>query len=109
MGHSVSIPARSCTGRAVTPAVEDDAPASSAPAQLVRFGEFELNRDSFELRRGDSLVALEPQVLSLLIYLVDHRHQLVSKNELLDELWGHRFVSESALATQIKRLRQALG
>ena len=109
MSHSVSIPARSCTGRAVTPAVEDDAPSASAPAQLVRFGEFELDKDGFELRSGGTLVPLEPQVLSLLIYLVDHRHQLVSKNELLDELWGHRFVSESALATQIKRLRQALG
>ncbi len=77
--------------------------------RIVRFGEFELNQDTFELLRAGEPVALEPRVLSLLCFLIDNRGQLVGKDRLLDELWGHRFVSESALATQIKRLRQALG
>lgn len=83
--------------------------SSEARMRLIRFGEFELNQDTFELSREGEPVALEPRVLSLLCFLIDNREKLVSKDTLLDELWGHRFVSESALATQIKRLRQALG
>ncbi len=77
--------------------------------QLIRFGDFELDRATFELSRAGEPVALEPRVLSLLCYLIENRSRVVSKETLLDELWGHRFVSESALATQVKRLRQALG
>ncbi|MEZ5557092.1 MAG: winged helix-turn-helix domain-containing protein [Pseudomonadales bacterium] len=88
---------------------EGDGPESLEPSPRVRFGEFELDRDSFELLRNGEPVHLEPRVLLLLGFLIERRSQLVSKDVLLDELWGHRFVSETALATQIKRLRQALG
>ena len=79
------------------------------PARLYSFDEFELDLGSFTLRQGGREVGLEPQVLSLLAYFVTHNDTLISKDELLDELWGHRFVSESAVATQIKALRKALG
>lgn len=76
---------------------------------VLQFDDFELDVDGFELKRAGELIALEPQVFGLLAYLIQHRDRLVSKDELLDELWGHRFVSESALATQIKSLRRAVG
>lgn len=76
---------------------------------LYQFGDYELDAESFALRLNGKEVPVEPQVLSLLNLLVENRHQLLSKNEILDELWGHRFVSESALATQIKTLRRVLG
>lgn len=88
---------------------QDPSPEQRVRSPRVRFGEFELDRTSFELLRNGTPIPLEPRVFSLLDFLIEKRDQLVSKDVLLDELWGHRFVSESALATQIKRLRQALG
>jgi len=73
------------------------------------FGAFELDTDQFELRRAGAPVAVEPQVFSVLAYLVEHRDRVVTKNELLDNVWGDRFVSESALTTRIKAARRAVG
>ena len=42
-------------------------------------------------------------------YLIERRGQVVTKEELLDNVWGDRFVSESALTTQIKAVRRAVG
>lgn len=52
---------------------------------------------------------LEPRAFDLLAYLVAHRDRVLSKEELLDEVWGDQFVSESALTTRIKEIRQAVG
>lgn len=52
---------------------------------------------------------LEPQAFDLLVYLVAHRDRVVSKEELLDEVWGDQFVSEYALTTRVKEIRQAVG
>jgi len=52
---------------------------------------------------------LEPQAFDLLSYLISQRDRVVSKEELLDEVWGDQFVSESALTTRIKEIRRALG
>src|SRR5436190_10525916 len=51
---------------------------------------------------------MEPQVFSVLAYLVEHRDRVVTKNDLLDNVWGDRFVSESALTTRIKSARRAV-
>lgn len=73
------------------------------------FEEFHLDTTTFELRRDGEPVPLEPQVFDVLAHLVRHRDRVVSKEELLDEVWGDRFVSESALTSRIKHVRQALG
>ena len=75
----------------------------------LRFADFELDGDTFELRRGGGPVPLEPQVLEVLLLLAEHRDRLVTKEELLDRVWGDRFVSESALTSRIKAVRRALG
>ena len=76
---------------------------------IYSFGAFDLDTDLFELRRAGVAVAVEPQVLSVLAYLVEHRDRVVTKNDLLDNVWGDRFVSESALTTRIKSARRAVG
>ena len=65
----------------------------------LRFGECELSIERLELRRRGEPVAVEPQVFDVLAYLLDHRDRVVTKHELLDEVWGSRFVSESALTS----------
>ena len=76
---------------------------------IYSFGAFDLDTNVFELRRAGAPVAMEPQVFSVLTYLIEHRDRVVTKNELLDNVWGDRFVSESALTTRIKAARRAVG
>ena len=76
---------------------------------IYRFGDIELDRTLFELRRRGVPVPVEPQVFDVLTYLIVHRERVVTKEELLDNVWGDRFVSESALTTRIKTARRAVG
>jgi DNA-binding winged helix-turn-helix (wHTH) protein len=69
----------------------------------------ELDAQRRELRRDGQAVAVEPQVFDVLVHLLRHRDRVVSKVELLDEVWGDRFVSESALTSRIKAARRAVG
>src|SRR5262249_34559508 len=62
-----------------------------------------------ELRHGSGLVAVEPQVFDLLVYLVQNRDRVVSKDDLLDAVWGGRIVSESTLTSRINAARRAVG
>lgn len=74
-----------------------------------RFGGVVVDTDTYELRSGGRLVEVEPQVFGVLAHLLAHRERVVTKDELLDAVWGNRFVSESALTTRIKQARQAVG
>jgi DNA-binding winged helix-turn-helix (wHTH) protein/predicted ATPase len=76
---------------------------------IYSFDGFELDRGHYELRHEGRPVALEPQVFELISYLVEHPGRLLTKEELLDEVWGTRFVTESALTTRVKQARRALG
>ena len=76
---------------------------------VYRIGAFELDVPRVELRRHGKPLAVPPLVFEVLRYLVEHRERVVPKGELLDELWGHRFVSESTLATRVKGARKLLG
>ena len=52
---------------------------------------------------------MEPQVLDILAALVTRRDQMVTKQDLVDQVWGGRFVSDAALSSRIKSARQAIG
>ena len=67
------------------------------------------DEQAFELLHDGVPIALEPQVLEVLRYFLEHPSRLVRKEELLDSVWGDRFVSESALTSRIRSLRRALG
>jgi DNA-binding winged helix-turn-helix (wHTH) protein len=72
------------------------------------FENFVLDPARRELRRGNALVAVQPQVFDLLEYLVTHRERVVSKDDILGAVWGGRIVSESALTTRINAVRIAV-
>src|SRR5919206_352912 len=76
---------------------------------MVAFEDLELDLAQVELRRGGARVPMEPQVFEVLAYLVTHRDRVVAKEELMDNVWGGRFVSESAVTSRIKQARQAVG
>ncbi len=76
---------------------------------LWRIGPFELDGERFELRRDGTAVAVEPQVLSVLMHLVVHRDRLVTRDELVDSVWNGRIVSDAAISSRITSARHALG
>ena len=76
---------------------------------LYFFEDFVLDPDRRELRRGGALIAVQPQVFDLLEYLVTNRDRVVSKDDILQAVWGGRIVSESALTTRINAIRTAVG
>jgi TolB-like protein len=76
---------------------------------IYRFDKFELDLATFELRKDGAVVAIEPQVFSLLTVLIENRERLVGKDELIEKVWDGRIVSEAALSSRIKSARQALG
>jgi TolB-like protein len=75
---------------------------------MFRFGEFELDLDRYELRRGGEVLKTEPRVLEVLNYLIAQRERVVPKEELHDSIWRDVYVSESALTTTIRDARRAL-
>ncbi len=76
---------------------------------MYRFGDFELDLDRYELRRGAEVIKAEPRVLEVLNFLIEHRARVVPKEELLDTIWRDVHVSESAMTTAIRDARRALG
>ncbi len=76
---------------------------------VYRFEECELDSRRRELRRSGRQVHVEPQVFDVLLCLLRHHDRVVAKTELLDEVWGDRFVSESALTSRLKAARRAIG
>jgi DNA-binding winged helix-turn-helix (wHTH) protein/tetratricopeptide (TPR) repeat protein len=76
---------------------------------VFAFGDYELDTERIELRQTGRPLAVEPQVFDVLVYLVVNRSRVVTKNELLDHVWGDRFVSESALTSRIKAARRLVG
>ena len=73
------------------------------------FGDYTLDPDRRELRRGRDALAVEPQVFDLLLYLIRNRERVVSRDDLLAAVWAGRVVSDSALGTRINAARAALG
>ena len=69
------------------------------------FGDCELDSDLHELRRGGTPHTVEPQVFDLLLYLIENRERMVSKDDLFDEIWGGRVVSEANLSNRINLAR----
>jgi DNA-binding winged helix-turn-helix (wHTH) protein/tetratricopeptide (TPR) repeat protein len=74
----------------------------------VRFGEFELDEANALLLRDGSAIPIAPTPFGLLCALVRQPGSLLTKNNLLDEVWGHRYVGHSVLKTAISDLRTVL-
>lgn len=62
-----------------------------------------------ELRCDGAAVPLAPQVFDLLLYLLRNRDRVVTKDDLLEAVWGGRIVSEAALTTRTNAARRAIG
>src|SRR5579859_1150514 len=76
---------------------------------LYRFGQFVLDPARRALSREDSVVSLTPKAFDVLLFLAQNPNRLVTKEELLEAVWGDTFVEEGNLTQYISHLRKALG
>jgi pimeloyl-ACP methyl ester carboxylesterase len=76
---------------------------------LFLFENFSLDVGRRELRRGSGAIPVEPQVFDLLVYLIENRDRVVTRDDLIASVWGGRIVSESTLASRINAARAAIG
>lgn len=76
---------------------------------VYSFGPFELDLAKVELRADGQPRSLEPQVFGLLAFLIEHCERVVTKDEIFENVWDGRVVTDSALASRVKSLRKALG
>jgi DNA-binding winged helix-turn-helix (wHTH) protein len=70
---------------------------------------FILDMDDYSMTRNGVNHAIEPQVFDLLVYLIEIRNRVVTREELLDQLWKGRIVSDSAINARLKEARKAVG
>ena len=78
-------------------------------SKSYRFGQFVLDPGRRTLSRADSPVSLTPKAFDVLLFLVQNPNRLVTKEELLQAVWGDTFVEEGNLTQYISHLRKALG
>jgi TolB-like protein len=74
-----------------------------------QFGDYSLDIERRELWRGRELISVGPQVFDLLVYLLQNRGRVISKDDLFEAVWLGRVVSESTLTTHINAVRKAIG
>ena len=81
-----------------------------AAAFTYQFGQFELDLRSYELRRDGHPLRLEKIPMELLIFLVEHHGELISRERIIERLWGkHVFLdTEQGINTAIRKVRQVL-
>ncbi|HYL76649.1 MAG TPA: LamG-like jellyroll fold domain-containing protein [Bryobacteraceae bacterium] len=83
--------------------------AFPTPGAKLWLKEMELDLGARSLRRGSEVVPLRPKTFDLLVYLVDHRNRIVTKEELLTELWPDAAVTMDAVVQSVLDLRRSLG
>ncbi|MDU8911446.1 transcriptional regulator [Aestuariicoccus sp. MJ-SS9] len=76
---------------------------------VISFENFRIDLQRGELRQNERVVQVEPQVLDLITYLAKHPGAIVSRDDLIEHVWGGRIVSDSAISTRINAARAALG
>jgi len=75
----------------------------------LQFGPFRIDEAEAQLHRNGDTVEVPPRAFQVLCELARHPGQLVTKDALLDAVWGHRHINESALKNVVNQLRHALG
>ena len=86
-----------------------DRESSLADGYLYRFGQFALDSRKRTVSRADSPISLTPKAFDVLLFLAQNPNRLVTKEELLQAVWGDTFVEEGNLTQYIYHLRKALG
>ena len=79
------------------------------PGPAFLLGEWTVDPVAGTVARGEESIRLEPKVMAVLVHLVDHAGEVVTKEQILDHVWPDSFVAEAALSRCISELRRVLG
>src|SRR3954451_13130957 len=81
----------------------------SVKPPVFRFDNVTVESEQYRVLKDGEPVALEPKAFQVLLYLLQQRGRLITKDELLDAVWADSFVTQNALTRVIAQLRRALG
>ena len=76
---------------------------------IYHFDDFQLDTELLELSRNGNIVDTEPQVFALLQVLIENRHKVLSKDQLIELIWQGRPLSDGVVSSRIKSTRKAIG
>lgn len=76
---------------------------------IFQFGEFQIDAQARVLQQGDEVLGLNRRAFDVLLYLVQNPGRIVTRDELLKNIWPDTFVDENSLTQSISVLRRALG
>ena len=74
-----------------------------------QFGPYFVDTERLELKCSNDLISVQPQVFSLLVFLIENCERVVSKDEIIENVWNGRIVGDGTLNARINALRRALG
>ncbi len=79
------------------------------PSKSYRFGDMEVDFARFKLRRGDKDIKLTSLEVEILRYMIDHRGEVVTRDALLDKIWGYeKFPTTRTVDSHILKLRKKI-
>ena len=73
------------------------------------FGDYRLDTQRYELSYRNQPIKLRPKVFHVLRYLIAHRDRVVSKDELLEQVWPNQFIGDGSLNACLMAVRKAVG
>ncbi|MBL4661828.1 MAG: winged helix-turn-helix domain-containing protein [Alcanivoracaceae bacterium] len=76
---------------------------------IYKFNKFELNTDNYCLLFDSKEIPVEPLVFNLIVFLIENKDKIVSRDEILDNVWQGRVVSDTSINNHIKSARKVLG
>jgi DNA-binding winged helix-turn-helix (wHTH) protein/TolB-like protein/Tfp pilus assembly protein PilF len=76
---------------------------------IYKFNDIELDTTNFRLSDSGENISVEPQVFNLIVYLIEHKDRLVTREEILDKVWHGKIVSDTSISNHIKSARKVLG
>ena len=77
-------------------------------SNIIKIGEIELNKESYEVRKNNKVVDLSTREFELLKYLMENKGIVLSKSQIFDSVWGSNYGEISTVAVHIKNLRDKL-
>lgn len=88
-------------------AQREDGPGC-AEAELLRFGDFQLDRRQRRLRRGDEILEMSPREMDLLLFLAENPERPFSPEELYERVWGQSYGDISTVSVHVQRIRKKI-
>ena len=76
---------------------------------MYRFGRFTLDKRQYLLVHNAKPRSIEPHAFEVLLYLIENRDRMVTRNEIFEKLWAGKVVTDSVLGVRIRDIRRILG